>query len=347
MYACFSSGGRLRLLLCVFAVLGGALGLAAQTAEQANQRAANALAAGKVDVAVSDFRAAARRYPSNRRIQFNLGLALVQKGRLKEALAPLRAAAQDPAFGKEAHFLLGADYFETAQYANAVAQLSGLENSVHSERVLYMIEESNRRTGHIDEAKAAFHQLITRYPDSAWTHYLMGNAYEGEQQLNQAVAEYKQALQRDPSIPNADFAIGYLYWRQQETENARVWLQKEAQKGCHALANYYLGEIARTERNLGSAEALYRRALECDPSNGDAHLRLGIVLGDLKHYSQAVIQLKDALRLEPDASQPHYHLAVLYTQMGRTADSKAEYNKVRQIQAAKDNGVDVTRGNKQ
>jgi tetratricopeptide (TPR) repeat protein len=337
----------LRLALCVFAVIGGGLGLGAQTAEQANRRAADALAAGKVDVAISQFRAAARRYPNDKRIQFNLGLALVQKGRLKEAISPLLAAAQDPPLAKEARFLLGADYFESAQYAKAIAQLSGLENSVHGERALYMLEESHRRAGHVEEAKSAFHQLITRYPDSAWTHYLMGNAYEGEEQLDQALAEYKAALQRDPTIPNADFAIGYLYWRQQDTENARVWLQKETQKGCHALANYYLGEIARSEKNLESAEALYRRALECDSSNGDAHLRLGIVLGDLKHYGQAIIQLKDALRLEPNASQPHYHLAVLYTQMGRTAEAKAEYNKVRQIQAAKDNGVDVTRGSSQ
>lgn len=338
----------LRLVLCVFAVFGGAgLGLCAQTAEQANKQAAEALAAGKVDIAIAEFRAAARRYPNDKRIQFNLGLALVQKGRLKEAISPLLIAAQDPTLGSEAHFLLGADYFESAQYAKSVAQLSGLENSVHSERVLYMLEESHRRAGQVDAAKTAFHQLITRFPDSAWTHYLMGNAYEGEEQLDQAVSEYKQALQRDPAIPNADFAIGYLYWRQQDTENARVWLEKEAEKGCHALANYYLGEIARSERNLESAEALYRRALACDPSNGDAHLRLGIVLGDLKHYSQAVIQLKDALRLEPNASQAHYHLAVLYTQMGRTADAKAEYDKVRQIQAAKDTGVDVTRGSSQ
>lgn len=334
-----------RLALCVFAVLGGGLG--AQTAEQANKRAADALAAGKVDLAISDFRSAAQLHPNDKRIQFNLGLALVQKGRLKEALGPLVMAAQDPTLAKEAHFLLGADYFESAQYAKAISQLSGLENSVHSERVLYMLEESHRRSGDIEDAKAAFHRLLTRYPDSAWTHYLMGNAYEGEEQLEQAVGEYKAALQRDPSIPNADFAVGYLYWRQQDTESARAWLQKETQKGCHALANYYLGEIARSERDLKGAEALYRRALECDPSNGDAHLRLGIVLGDLKHYGPAVIQLKDALRLEPNASQPHYHLAVLYTQMGRTAEAKAEYNKVRQIQAAKDNGVNVTRGSSQ
>ncbi|MGH9614077.1 MAG: tetratricopeptide repeat protein [Bryobacteraceae bacterium] len=315
--------------------MGAAPAASAQTAEETNQKAAATLTAGKLDTAVAELQASARRFPDDTHIQFNLGLALVRKGRLKEAVAPLQKAAKDPTLASEAHFLLGADYFETADYTKAARELTGLENSSHSERVLYMIEESNRRTQHIEEAKAAFHQLITRYPDSAWTHYLLGTAYEDQQQLDKAIAEYKLALERDSTIPNANFAIGYIYWQQQDTENARDWLQKEALKGCHALANYYLGEIARTEGNLHNAEARYKRAIECDPSNGDAHMRLGIAMGDQKRYRDAVLQLKQAIRLQPNESSAHYHLASIYTQMGRTAEAKAEYQKVRQIQAAK------------
>jgi tetratricopeptide (TPR) repeat protein len=194
----------------------------------------------------------------------------------------------------------------------------------------------------VEEAKVAFHQLITRYPESAWTHYLMGNAYEDQQQLDKAINEYKQAIEKDPAIPNANFAIGYIYWRQQDTEHAREWLTKEANKGCHALANLYLGEIACAERDLQTAEKLYRRSLECDPSSADVHLRLGITLGDEKRYAEAITQLKEAIRLQPDASSAHYHLAEIYTRTARPLQAKAEYDKVRKIQAAKDNGVDVT-----
>ncbi len=324
-----------------------AYALSAQTAEQINRQAAAALAAGKVDAAIPELREGARRFPADAHIQFNLGLALVRKGRLSEAITPLEKAAREPALAAEAHFLLGADYFENKEYAKAVTELTGLENSDHSERVLYMLEESNRRSGHTDAAKAAFHELMTRYPDSAWTHYLMGTAYEDQQQLEQAIEEYKLALVKDPGIPNANFAIGYIYWRQQDTENAREWLQKEAQKGCHGLANFYLGEIARAERDLKTAEVRYRRALQCDPSSADAHLRLGMVLEDQKRYNEAIAQLKEATVLEPNESSAHYHLASAYSQTGRKAEARVEYNKVRQIQAAKDNGVDVTRTSKQ
>jgi tetratricopeptide (TPR) repeat protein len=293
--------------------------LSAQHAEQANTKSA-----------------------SDSRVQLNLGLTLIRKGQLEQAIAPLRKAAEDPVLAPEAHFLLGADYFQSGEYAKAVTALDGLENAAHSEQVLYMLEESYRRTAHIEEAKQAFHQLLSRYPDSAWTHYLMGTAFEEQQQLDKAIEEYKQALAKDAAIPNANFAIGYIYWRQQDTENAREWLQREANKGCHGLANFYLGEIARGEREEQLAETLYRRALQCDPTSGDAHLRLGIVLADEKHYKEAITQLKQAIRLQPTASSAHYHLAEVYSQTGRSVEAKAEYEKVRQIQAAKDNGVDVT-----
>ncbi len=334
----------LTILAIVVAGTGDASRAAAQSAQQMNRQGSADLAAGKLDAAVVELQAAARRFPDDKRIEFNLGLALVRKARLKEAVAPLQQAAQDPNLAAEAEYALGADYFESKQYEQAIAELRGLENGDRAERVLYMMEESNRRTGRIADAKSAFHQLLTRFPDSAWTHYLMGTAYEDRQELDKAVEEYKLALEKDPRIPNANFAIGYIYWRQQDMDKAGEWLQKETLSGCHALANYYLGQMAATEDDLPKAEALYRRALQCDPSNSDAHLRLGIVLGRRKRYAEAVGQFKEAIRLDPGGSSAHYHLATVYKQMGRTADAEKEYRTVRQLEAASDKGVDVTGG---
>ncbi len=322
---------RFYLLLLLLTGVGGHAVLFAQRAEELN---------------LSQLQQAAKQSPQDSRIQYNLGLALSRKGKLREAVAPLQKAAADPALAAEARFLLGADYFEEKDYAAAVAELHTLDKSVHRERVLYMLEESSRRTGRLDEAKAAFHELITAYPNSEWTHYLLGNAYEDQQELDKAIDEYKQALKKDPGIPNALFAIGYLYWRQQDPENAREWLEREAAGGCHGLANYYLGEISRAEKDLPKAEALYRRSLACDSSNSNAHLRLGMLLEERKRFPEAAAQLKEATRLAPDVPSGHYHLASVYRSMGRKQEAQIEFDKVRQIQVGKDNGVDVTHGGK-
>lgn len=320
----------------------------AQTPEQLNQQAAKSLATGHIDSALTQLQSACRRFPGDSHLQFNLGLALTRKNRLKDAIAPLQKAAGDPSLAGEAHFLLGANYFADMQYQLALNQLRELSNSSpHSERVLYILEESSRRTGRLEQAKTAFHQLITIHPDSPWTHYLLGNAYEDQQDFDKAIDEYKQAFAKNPTIPNVEFAIGYIYWRQQDPDQARPWLEKEAAAGCHGLANYYLAEISRAEKDFVKAESLYRRSLVCDPSSSDTHMRLGMTLEAQKRYREALAQLQEAVRLKPDLSAGHYHLAAIYRELGRKAEARAELENVRQIQAAKDNGVDVTGASKQ
>lgn len=297
-----------------------------------------ALAAGDLKAALTNLRQAAKLDPSNLRIQFNLGLTLVRMGKPDEAIGPLNRAARDPSLAAEAQFLLGASYFEARQYQKAIARLEGLERSAHAERALYMLEESNRLLNHEAQAREAFRELNRRFPDSAWTHFLMATAYENQQQWDVAIKEYQKALKADPTIPNASFAIGYIYWREQNMDAAREWLGKEAARGCHALSNFYLGEIAQRNQNLTSAERFYRESLRCDSSLADAHARLGILLARLKRYRESIAQLKEAVRLQPANSASHYHLAVVYRELGRKAEADAEYAKVRQLQAAADTG---------
>lgn len=254
----------------------------------------------------------------------------------KQAIAAPGRASHDQSLATQVHFLLGVAYFESKNYSKAIAELTGLTvDTTLQQRALYIIEESNRRTGHKQAAEKAFKELIDRYPDSAWVDCLVGNAYEDRKQFGKAIEQYKQALKKNPDIPNLEFAIGYIYWREQETAKAREWLGKQAQTSCSSRANLYLGEIARSAGHLPQAEARYRRAIQCDPSSSKAHLRLGMVLADQKRYPEGIAELKKAIRLNPNGSSAHYHLGQVYNQMGQAAAAKAEYEKVRQILATK------------
>jgi tetratricopeptide (TPR) repeat protein len=333
------------VLLYVF-VLAGARLAPAETLASLKSAAAKALSAGDLAVALSNLREASRLSPSDAQVQLNLGFTLLRMGNLKEALTPLEKAKHDANLRPEAGFLSGVVYFELRSYQKAISELNGLEGGPHAERVLYMLEESYRLTNQLDLAKQTFRQLNQKYPESAWTHFLMGTAYETQEQLDKAVDEYKQALQKDPSIPNANFAIGYIYWRQQNTEESKKWLQTEASSGCHSLAFYFLGEIARTGKSNQEAERDYRQSLKCDPLYADAHLRLGMVLANDKRYTDAIVQLKEAIRLKPDASAAHYHLATVYRKTGQASKAEAEYAQVRRIQAASGQGMGGMEGAK-
>ena len=200
--------------------------------------------------------------------------------------------------------------------------------------ILYLTEECNRLTHRVQGAREAFIRLNREFPDTAWTHLLLGNALENQDRPEQAIAEYKLALAADAAVPNTNFAIGYIYWRQQDFRNARAYLTAETKRACHSLAYQILGEIARSEGNLASAEHSYRKAIECDSTAGAPHLRLGVVLDQQHRYPEAITELKLAARLLPDDSAPHYRLGTVYRELGRPADAEAEFALVRQKQFA-------------
>jgi tetratricopeptide (TPR) repeat protein len=262
-------------------------------------------------------------------------LAYINQGQPAKAIVPLRKAASDASLAPEAHYLLGIAYFETGDFSKVAAELSGLESSPHAEHVLFLIEESSRLAHRTAEARAAFHLLNTRFPDSAWVHYLMGSAYENQADHQKAIAEYEAALAKDPKLPSANFAIGYLYFQDQAPEDAARFLEKELSvQPCHTLACYYLAELARTSGEMARAERLYRRSLECDDRNVKSHIGLGLVLTGLKRQTEALREFRRAAELDPENATPHYRLAVLYRQLGRTAEADREYERVKQIHAA-------------
>lgn len=266
--------------------------------------------------------------------QLNRGLSLVRSGHLREALVPLQNASRDPKHSEEARFLLGATQFELGDFSAALHSLAGLETSIHAERVLYLQEESSRRTGQSEAARRAFHDLNTRFPNGPWIHMLMAAAYENQAQPEKAIEEYQAALASDSSLPNVRFALGYLYWRANDSEQARTWLVRElAVTPCHSLADYYLGETARADRDLPAAESYYRKAITCDPQYGQAHLKLGILLGSSDRTAEALNHLRMASKLMPADSAPHYQMGSLYKRLGQPAKADAEYQLVRTLKA--------------
>lgn len=302
---------------------------------------------GRYNQAASALAKAEQLAPNSSAVRLDLALVYIAAHRYREAIPPLQDGLRlRPGNARllqllgVCHFLLGVDYFESKNYSKAIAELTGLKvDAALQPHALYMIEESNRRTGHAQAAEKAFKELIARYPDSAWVDCLLGNAYEDKKQFDKAIEQYKQALKKNPDIPNLEFAIGYIYWREQETAKAREWLEKQAQASCSSRANLYLGEIDRASGHLPQAAVHYHRAIQCDPASSKGHLRLGMVLADQKQYTEAIAELKKAIRLNPNSSSAHYHLGQVYSQMGHAAAAKAEYKKVREILAVKNKSV--------
>jgi len=285
--------------------------------------------------AIENSQRAAKADPANLQLQLNLGLAYIRSGRSDDAIAPLQRAVSDHNLAPDAHYLLGAAYFQSGQYAKVAEQLAGLDQGAHAEHVLFMVEESARLTGANAKARQAFHELNQRFPDSPWLHFLMGAAFESQPDHERAIVEFKSALSKDPHLPNANFAIGYIYWKDRAFEDSRPWLARELEvQPCHALAAYYLGDAAQALGQKQDALRYFQQSVTCNNRNQKAHLGLGILLAELNRDQEALGELQAAAHLDEKDATVHYRLALLYKKLGRKSDSAAEYAKVQQIHDA-------------
>jgi Flp pilus assembly protein TadD len=61
-----------------------------------------------------------------------------------------------------------------------------------------------------------------------------------------------------------------------------------------------------------------------DPKLAKGFLELGILLSEQQRYKEAVLELRRAIRLEPDQAQAHYRLAQAYQRTGQESLAASE-----------------------
>jgi tetratricopeptide (TPR) repeat protein len=238
----------------------------------------------------------------------------------------------------KAQYALGASRFRAGNYSGAVEALEPLRNNAsYAEGALYMLEESYRRIREGAEAKQAFLELSSRYPDSALLHKLMGMAYDQQDDFQNAIGEFEAALKADPTLPEVRFGIGLLHLKLHDEDNARKWMQAELEmNACYAIALYYLGNIERMSGRLGPARERYAKAATCSPGYADAYLGLGIVLEAQGRDREAIGAFRRAVNAAPQSPATRYRLGRALAKAGQASAAEAEFSKARELKDAAD-----------
>ncbi|NWG13771.1 MAG: tetratricopeptide repeat protein [Acidobacteria bacterium] len=297
---------------------------------------ADYLEQGDLSKALDAFERAVRLQPSDPALQFNVGLALYRMGRYRQALEPLGKALAHPPSAERARFLRGTIFFQSGQLEACAREIEGLRSDPgQGEEVLFMLIECYRRLGRANDAQAAFLELNRRFPGSAFVHRLMGVAYDAQTNYDKAIEEFQAALRVREDMPEIAFAIGYIYWKQQEYAKARSWLERElAGQPCYARAHHFLAEIDRIEQKWDAAAVRYRKALECDPDLADSYLGLGNLAEREAKWEEALKLYRKLAELKPNDSQPHFKVGLALQRTGRTAEAQEEFTRARKLLAA-------------
>jgi tetratricopeptide (TPR) repeat protein len=155
-------------------------------------------------------------------------------------------------------------------------------------------------------------------PSPAKWHYDAGIAAAAEGRIEEAIAEYRRALEAIPDYTEARNNLGAILvragrWKEAVAEYQEVLRLRPDQAEMHSNLGDVLSRLGRDEEAIAS----FREALRLDPECVQAHNNLGIVLEKQGKRDEAADHYQSALRIQPDYEEAHYNLANL---LGRSGD---------------------------
>ncbi|MDE3104614.1 MAG: tetratricopeptide repeat protein [Acidobacteriota bacterium] len=179
-------------------------------------------------------------------------------------------------------------------------------------------------------------------PDSVWRLQAEAEAYESQGSLDQAIAAYKQILDRDPGHHGMHYRIGRCYQekaRQSHGADDLAAAMQEYQAELklepnHANAAYEIGELHRTAGELEQAQEYFARAVQISPEFPEANLGLGTVLAALGQPAAALPYLKRAVAGDPSDEASWYRLAQVERSLGDTAGQQAAMQEFQRLHKA-------------
>ena len=288
---------------------------------------------GKVEEAIAHFQKALQIYPDYAEAHYNLGNVLLHKGSVDEAIIHYQRALQIKPDYAEDCYNLGAALIKKGSVDDAIANYRmALQIKPNFAEAHYNLGNVLLQKGNLDEAIAHYQRALQINPDNAETHYNFGIALLQKGNLDEAIAHFQKALQIAPGYAEAHYNLGNALLKKGSVNEAITHYQKALQiKPDFAETHYNLGNVLLQKGNLDEAIAHYQKALQIKPDFAEAHNNLGNALLQEGNVDEAIAHFQKALQITPDLAKAHNNLGNALLRKGNVDDAIAHYQRALQI----------------
>ena len=169
---------------------------------------------------------------------------------------------------------------------------------------------------------------VSYNPNSSRAHNNLGNVLDDRGRFDEAVAEYRKALEIRPDYAKAHSNLGLALAGRGQFDAAIVEYRKALKINPDlAEARNNLGVALAGRGQFDAAIAEYRKALEIRPDYAQAHYNLGKALAGLGQLDGAIAAYRKALQIKPDYAKAHYNLGVALADDGRPNEAIEHFQK--------------------
>ncbi len=284
------------------------------------------------------------------RAEFALGRSLLRQGKVSDAIEHLRLAVeQDPEYG-EARYQYGLALSRAGRRAEGAAEIQkGRELIAASEKQqaarLDMVEASTAiDQGNLDQAIPKIKRVLRTWPDAAEPHYLLGKALDKKGDSQEAIAEFRKALEIDPGHAQAKASLDRLSspsvagddpQRIKAMEDLIRIGKFEAAEGAirayigehpkSSWAWYALGYSLYGQRKIGESIRALAQSLQLNVRNADAHKLLGRNMIIIGRFDAARTEFEQGALFDPKSAEMPYNLGKLCSIQDNWPDARRHF----------------------
>jgi tetratricopeptide (TPR) repeat protein len=292
--------------------------------------------------AVDEYRLAIENDPTSDYLNAGLAELYARTGRIKDAVLEAQDILKRDGNNLDAHRLLGRIYLRS---------LGDMQAGTQSEEVLKLAIEQ-------------YQEIVRLDPKSVEDRLLLGRLYRLNNDLVKAEAEFKTAVQIQPTSEEAVTALSILYNEEGDTSRALEVLNAfpeaarssklyaalgytyEQNKAYKKAIEAYQKSVDLDHDNLDSVRGLaqnllndgqtdaalaqYKIIVDADSSDAQTYMRMAEIYRRSGRYDEAMESLKKANTVVPESLEVKFNMAVIDQAQGRYDDAIAILNQLLQ-----------------
>jgi tetratricopeptide (TPR) repeat protein len=180
------------------------------------------------------------------------------------------------------------------------------------------------RRQRMDEAMVQYRKALELNPNYCDAHNNLGLVLADLGRIDEAMDCYHKALEIDPNQAQAHNNLGAVLVKCGRVDEALAEFHRALQiEPDYAEAHDNLGAALAKNEHIDEAVAEYQRALEIEPDHANAHYNLGIVLAKRGEYDEAIDHFQKALQAKPDDADARRNLGIARSQQQGVLNSLA------------------------
>ncbi len=188
------------------------------------------------------------------------------------------------------------------------------------------------KKGRKDDAIAQYRKALEINPAYKVAHMNLGIALFDKGEKEAAIAEYQAALKLDPDYAEARYNLGVDLSAEGRKEEALAQYRKALEiNPDYAEAGYNMGNALLQLGKMEEAIAEYRRILQITPDDARILNNLGIALSIKGEKESAMALFRKSLNAKPDFVDAHYDLGAALVKIGKLDEAMAHFRKALEI----------------